>query len=97
MGEQGRDAEHCCDDHAGPGGLVHLEPQGEQEQGDQQEVPANGQEAGGEPLLGAVLRKVDPPMVWRIGVICRSGPLSPAARRFIEVAIPTASIRGVQR
>lgn len=36
--------------------------------------------------LGAVLRDVHPRLTRRIGVVTRSGPLSPAARRFLELA-----------
>lgn len=40
--------------------------------------------------LGAILRDITPPMVRRVGLLRRTGPVSPAARHFIELAAPTA-------
>jgi DNA-binding transcriptional LysR family regulator len=40
--------------------------------------------------LGAVVREVRPPLVRRIGLVTRPGPVSPAARLFIELAAPSA-------
>jgi DNA-binding transcriptional LysR family regulator len=36
--------------------------------------------------LGAVVREVTPPIVRSIGLVARPGPMSPAARRFVELA-----------
>jgi DNA-binding transcriptional LysR family regulator len=39
---------------------------------------------------GATIASLDPPLVRRIGIVHRSGPLSPAARAFLELARPPA-------
>jgi LysR family transcriptional regulator, carnitine catabolism transcriptional activator len=40
--------------------------------------------------LGAVVREITPPIVRRVGLVHRPGPLSPAARAFLAVAAPGA-------
>jgi DNA-binding transcriptional LysR family regulator len=40
---------------------------------------------------GAVLRSTRPPVTRRIGLISRPGPLSPAARAFMALAVPGAA------
>lgn len=41
--------------------------------------------------LGAITREVSPRISRRIGIVHRSGPLSPAARTFLSVALPNGS------
>lgn len=41
--------------------------------------------------LGAVVREVSPPIVRPIGLVARPGPMSPAARRFVDMATSARS------
>jgi DNA-binding transcriptional LysR family regulator len=43
---------------------------------------------------GATIASLDPPLVRRIGIVHRSGPLSPAATTFLALARSAAPAEG---